>query len=330
MPSVVIICTGNSSRSILAEALWREETDGRWRCASAGTQPAGSPHPAALAVLEEEGIAVDSLRSQSIEDLAGEKFDLAVTVCDEAHQQCPVFPGASRTVHWPFPDPVKHLDSVKHLDGLEVDQQQCDVFRVARDSIRKRIQHHIRSLDLLERMELIIEQLPGDVPQQRCVAYLEMARRAATALDEGTHWDLTPNIIAEVMEPFGWDWNGFYLLRGQIPRRRLELASAAGPPVCTPIEEQAHGRSGLCFDAVQQGSILVAADVKNWPGYVSCDGESGLSTVAGMARPIMDATGEVVAVWDLDSSQQICAVDALVMDALIEGLSSAGSPGRYR
>ena len=60
MPSVVILCTGNSCRSILAEAIWREETRGLWRCASAGTQPAESPHPLALAVLEEEGIPVQA------------------------------------------------------------------------------------------------------------------------------------------------------------------------------------------------------------------------------------------------------------------------------
>ena len=81
---------------------------------------------------------------------------------------------------------------------------------------------------------------------------------------------------------------------------------------------------------MQQGSILVAADVSRWPGYISCDGESGLNTVAAMARPIIDASGEVVAVWDLDCSQQICASDALVMDSLIEGLSLAGPPERYR
>ncbi len=324
MPSVVILCTGNSCRSILAEAIWRDETGGRWRCASAGTDPTGSPHPAALAVLEEDGISIDSLRSQSIEEMSGEKFDLAVTVCDAARQQCPLFSAATRTLHWPFPDPAQHLD------GSAVDQHQLAVFRVARDSIRVRIQHHLRVLDLLERIELIIEQLPGDLQQQRRQAYHDLARRSVSALDEGTHWESLPKIIAEEMKPFGWDWNGIYLLRGQIPRRRLELGPADGPPVCSPIQEQEEGRSGLCFDAVQQGSILVAADVTRWPGYISCDGESGLSTVAGMARPILDASGEVVAVWDLDSNQPIHATDALVMDALIEGLSLAGPPERRR
>jgi len=324
MPSVVILCTGNSCRSILAEALWREETGGRWRCESAGTQPIGAPHPAALAVLEEDGISIESLRSQSIDEFSGETFDLAVTVCDSARKQCPVFPSATRTLHWPFPDPAEHLD------GTVLDQQQLEVFRIARDSIRVRIQHHLRVLDLLERMELIIEQLPGDLHPQRRQAYRDLARRSVTTLDERAHWESLPQIIAEEMGTFGWDWNGIYLLCGQIPRRRLELGPAAGPPVCSPIEEQAQGHSGLCFDAVQQGSILVAADVSRWPGYISCDGESGLNTVAGMARPIIDASGEVVAVWDVDCSQPICASDALVMDALIEGLSLAGPPERCR
>jgi len=320
VPSVLFLCTGNSCRSILAEALWREETSGTWHCVSAGTHPVGSPHPLAIAVLEEDQIQVDELQSQAMEDLNSQQFDLAVTVCDAARQHCPVYANATRTLHWPFPDPATHSE-----DG-EITQQGLAVFRTARDAIRKRIQRHLLASDLIDRLDNIIEQLPGEIPEERRLAYGDLARRCAGALDEGHPWTALPEIVLEVMSPFGWDWNGIYLLRGEIPGRRLELAYAAGPPVCNTIQEQQGGASGMCFDAIEQGSILVAADVDRWPGYIRCDGESGLRTVAGIARPIFDESGEVVAVWDLDASEAVHASDALVMDALIERLGADGPP----
>lgn len=322
MPSVVILCTGNSCRSILAEAIWREETRGLWRCASAGTQPAESPHPLALAVLEEEGIPVDGLSTQAVADFAGEQFDLAVTVCDFARQECPIFPGALRTIHWPFPDPAAHAS------GSEADVS-VEVFRTARDAIRKRIQQHLVCVDLEKRLNRVIDQLPGDIPGPRRDAYRALVSRCSIALDEPDAWSQLPTIVAETMGAFGWDWNGIYLLKGVVPQRRLELLHAAGPPVCNTLEEQPQAQSsGMCFDAVQQGSILVAADVSKWPGYVSCDTDSGLKTRAGIARPILDESGEVVAVWDLDSREAVNPADALLMDALIEGYGAKGPPRR--
>ncbi len=320
MPSVVFLCTGNSCRSILAEALWREETAGTWHSASAGTHPVGSPHPLAIAVLKEDQIPVDELQSQALEDLNSQQFDLAVTVCDDAHQHCPVYANATRTLHWPFPDPVTHSDVG------ETTQLELDVFRTARDAIRKRIQRHLLASDLIERLDHIIEQLPGEISEVRRLAYGDLVRRCAGALDEGHPWTALPEIVLEVMAPFGWDWNGIYMLRGELPGRRLELEHSAGPPVCNTIQEQQGQASGMCFDAIEQGSILVAADVDKWPGYVRCDGESGLRTVAGIARPIFDESGEVVAVWDLDASEAVHASDALVMDALIERLGADGPP----
>lgn len=321
MSSVVILCTGNSSRSILAEALWLEETGGRWRCASAGTKPTGIPHPLAMAVLGEDGVSVEGLSSKAITDLDGESFDLAVTVCDSARDECPVFPGALRTVHWPFPDPAIH-DS-----GDQISETGLQVFRTARDAIRARIQRFLVTVDLEQRLNLVIDQLPGDVPEARKKAYRNLVSRSCIALDEPDGWSLLPDIVGETMNSFGWSWNGIYLLKGGGSARRLELLHAAGPPVCTIIEEQVGSQtSGMCFDALHQGSILVAADVKKWPGYISCDGESGLDTVSGIARPIFDDSGEVVAVWDLDSTEPLNSADALVMDALIEGFGANGPP----
>ncbi len=321
MPSVVILCTGNSCRSILAEALWREETDGNWRCTSAGTQPTGAPHPMALAVLEEEGISVEGLSSQGIDEFTGEPFDLAVTVCDSARQQCPAFPGALRTLHWPFPDPAIHAT------GDQITETGLQVFRTARDAIRDRIQRFMVTVDLERRLNLVIDQLPGDVPTVRKDAYRILASRSCIALDDQDGWSLVPGVVGETMGSFGWGWNGIYLLKGGGSTRRLELLHAAGPPVCNIIEERPDsGPSGMCFDAVHQGSILIAADVKNWPGYISCDGESGLETVASIARPILDGSGEVVAVWDLDSTEELIPADALVMDALLEGFGANGPP----
>jgi len=86
----------------------------------------------------------------------------------------------------------------------------------------------------------------------------------------------------------------------------------------------------MCFDAVDQGSLLVARDVKSWPGYVSCDGESGLQTISGMARPLLDAQGNVVAVWDVDIVEKLHPCDGLFIDALLEGICGFEIPGRKR
>jgi arsenate reductase len=179
VPSVLFLCTGNSCRSILAEALWREETAGTWHCASAGTHPAASPHPLAIAVLKEDQIPVDELQSQAMEDLNSQQFDLAVTVCDAAHQHCPVFANATRTLHWPFPDPATHSEVG------DTTQLGLDVFRTARDAIRKRIQRHLLASDLIDRLDHIIEQLPREIPEERRLAYSDLIRRCAGALDEG-------------------------------------------------------------------------------------------------------------------------------------------------
>lgn len=109
MHHILILCTGNSARSILGEALINHLGPGRLRGYSAGSQPKGQPHPLALETLEAAGIATAGLRSKSWDEFTGPdapKLDLVVTVCDSAaRESCPIFPGPAVKAHWSLPDP---------------------------------------------------------------------------------------------------------------------------------------------------------------------------------------------------------------------------------
>ncbi|MCA9235414.1 MAG: arsenate reductase ArsC [Planctomycetales bacterium] len=129
MKSVLILCTGNSCRSQMAEALWNLLGAGNWKASSAGSKPAGFVHPMAIEVMTELGLDLSKARSKSISDLGKKKFDLAVTVCDSAAESCPTLP-ATETFHWPFDDPA-------HATGNE--QQRREEFRRVRDEIKARI-----------------------------------------------------------------------------------------------------------------------------------------------------------------------------------------------
>ena len=102
---VLFLCTGNSARSILGEALLRAMGGNTFDVHSAGTEPKGI-NPYTAKVLAEEGIDASGLRSKGVEELLGQKFDYVITVCDDAAEHCPVFPGAPARVHWRFPDPA--------------------------------------------------------------------------------------------------------------------------------------------------------------------------------------------------------------------------------
>ena len=108
--NVLFLCTGNSARSILAEALLNRDGAGRFRAFSAGSQPKGEPHPAALSLLNEQGIPLDGLRSKSWEEFAAPgapQMDLIITVCDSAAgETCPIWPGHPTTAHWGIEDPA--------------------------------------------------------------------------------------------------------------------------------------------------------------------------------------------------------------------------------
>lgn len=119
--NVLFLCTGNSARSILAEAVLNREGNGRFRGFSAGSRPTGAPNPFALALLEREEIDTGFARSKSWDEFAVEgapKMDFVFTVCDQAAaEECPYWPGAPMTAHWGLPDPaaVEGSDAEKAL-----------------------------------------------------------------------------------------------------------------------------------------------------------------------------------------------------------------------
>jgi len=129
---VLFLCTHNSSRSQMAEGLLRARGGSRYDVMSAGTQPRGI-HSLAIAAMAELGIDISDAaghRSKSMQEYVGQSIDLVVTVCDEAAEACPFFPGARRQEHWSFPDPSA-------ATGTE--QERLNVFRQVRDAIAARI-----------------------------------------------------------------------------------------------------------------------------------------------------------------------------------------------
>lgn len=130
MKRALILCTGNSCRSQMAEALWNDLGRGEWQAVSAGSNPAGYVHPLAVRAAGELGLDLSGAQSKHLDRFKDERFDVVVTVCDNAKEACPVFPGATRVMHWPFPDPA-------HATGTE--DEQLVEFRAVRDSIRERI-----------------------------------------------------------------------------------------------------------------------------------------------------------------------------------------------
>jgi len=131
---VLFVCTGNSARSQMAEGWLRHLSGGRVEAASAGTEPKGL-HPLAVRVMAERGVDVSGQRSKPLSEVADQAFDLVVTVCDRARQNCPVFPGA-RTLHWDLPDPAS-------VDGPE---EALRLFREVRDELERRVRALLRSL----------------------------------------------------------------------------------------------------------------------------------------------------------------------------------------
>lgn len=101
---VLFVCTHNSARSIMAEALLREKGGDRYEVYSAGTE-AAEVRPLTLRVLQEAGLPTADLRSKSVDEFAGQRFDYVITVCDSARQNCPVFPGEGERLHWGYDDP---------------------------------------------------------------------------------------------------------------------------------------------------------------------------------------------------------------------------------
>ncbi len=110
MKNILVLCTGNSARSIMAEAYINYASEGKWRAYSAGSTPTGVVNPFAIQTLELEGIQVEPPRSKSWDEFALDDapvMDAVVTVCDNAaNETCPYWPGVPERMHWPFPDPA--------------------------------------------------------------------------------------------------------------------------------------------------------------------------------------------------------------------------------
>lgn len=103
---VIFVCTGNSARSQMAEALLRHDGGGRFEVVSAGVNPRGV-HPLAIAVLADIGIDISEAKSKPVGMFLGQRFDYVITLCDRARATCPVFPGGSETLHWGLDDPAE-------------------------------------------------------------------------------------------------------------------------------------------------------------------------------------------------------------------------------
>ena len=115
---VLVLCTGNSCRSVMAEALINDLTGGQYRAWSAGSHPAGYIHPKTIETLTRHGIVPGRPRSKSWHEFAGQSFDLVITVCDQAaDENCPLFPGTPQKLHWSMPDPAKIAGSEAEIDA---------------------------------------------------------------------------------------------------------------------------------------------------------------------------------------------------------------------
>ncbi len=125
--TVLIICTGNSARSQMAEGLLRHDAGDRFEVTSAGTHPS-QVRPEAIAVMREIGIDISSQRSKSVDEFAERDFDFVLTVCDQARESCPIYRGHGQRLHHSFGDPAAVRDS---------DEVRLAAFRKVRDEIRQ-------------------------------------------------------------------------------------------------------------------------------------------------------------------------------------------------
>jgi arsenate reductase len=130
---VLFLCTHNSARSQMAEGLLRHLAEDRFEAHSAGTE-ATRVRPLAIRAMDEVGVDISGQESKTLQRYLSEPFDYVITVCDDANEACPFFPGARNRLHWSFEDPSR-------ADGSE--QERLEVFRSVRDRIRERIEKEL-------------------------------------------------------------------------------------------------------------------------------------------------------------------------------------------
>ena len=130
---VLILCTGNSARSQMAEGLLRHDGGAGFEVYSAGVRPT-SVRPEAVEAMREIGVDISAQRSKPVEEFEGRPFDYVITVCDNAKEQCPVYPAATRRVHWSFDDPAEAGGDFT---------ARLPVFRRVRDEIRARLREFV-------------------------------------------------------------------------------------------------------------------------------------------------------------------------------------------
>ena len=134
---LLVLCTGNSARSQMAEGLFRETVGDRFEVFSAGTKPT-AVRPEAVAIMHEVGIDISAHRSKSADEFLGQKFRYVVTVCDNARESCPIFPGKAERIHWSFDDPAA-------VQGGPVERESA--FRRVRDQIARKVQEFAAGIE---------------------------------------------------------------------------------------------------------------------------------------------------------------------------------------
>ncbi len=135
MKSVLILCTGNSARSQMAEGLLKSMAGDRFEVESAGTRPS-VVNPLAIRAMQEIGIDISSHRSKSVDEFSGRHFDLMITVCDNAKEECPVLPLGEK-LHWSFDDPAA---------AVGTQEERLQEFRRIRDEIKARLEAFLKAL----------------------------------------------------------------------------------------------------------------------------------------------------------------------------------------
>ena len=136
-PTILILCTGNSCRSHLAEGILRAAVGDLANVQSAGSKPSGYVHPLAVKAMAEIGMDISGHRSKHMDEFLNQPVHTVITVCGNADQACPVFPGQVERHHWPFDDPA-------HATGREA--EQMEVFRRVRDEIRRKFEAYAAEL----------------------------------------------------------------------------------------------------------------------------------------------------------------------------------------